>query len=68
MARYLSPRIIKWLQKTQDLSKPLPRWLAILLTTIPQRLEERRQRDMRARMRRSDRQMQQWLAIGGAGE
>jgi len=68
LARYLSPRIIKWLQKTQDLSEPLPRWLAILLTTIPQRLEERRQRDTRARMRRSDRQMQQWLAIGGAGE
>ena len=68
MVRYLSPRMIKWLQKTQDITQPLPYWLGILLTTIPQRLEERRQRDLRARMRRHDRQMQQWLAIGGEGE
>lgn len=68
IARYLSPRIIKGLQKTQDTTQPLPHWLSILLTNIPQHLEERRQRDLRNSMRRSDRQMQQWLAIGGAGE
>jgi len=64
----LAPRIVQWLQKIRDINQPLPHGLGILLTAIPQHLEERRQRDLRDRMRRSDRQMQQWLAIGGAGE
>ncbi len=68
IARYVPPRMIQWLQKTQDITRPLPHWLGVLLTTIPQYLEERRQRDLRNRMRRSDQQMQQWLAIGGVGE
>ena len=68
IARHLSAKMIPLLSKIFDISKPLPRWLGVLLSAIPQRLEESRQRDLRARLRRSDRQVQQWLAISGRGE
>jgi preprotein translocase subunit SecA len=68
IARYLSAKMIQLLSKVFDISKPLPHWLGILLSAIPQRLEEGRQRDLRDRLRRSDRQVQQWLAISGRGE
>jgi preprotein translocase subunit SecA len=68
IARHLSAKMIQLLSKVFDISKPLPRWLGVLLSAIPQRLEESRQRDLRDRLRRSDRQVQQWLAISGRGE
>lgn len=68
IARYLSPRIIHSLQKILNVTRPLPHWLGILLTAIPQYLEEKRQQDLRDQLRRSDRQIHQWLAIGGPGE
>jgi preprotein translocase subunit SecA len=46
----------------------LPWWVVRLLARVPQRFEERRQREQRERLIRDDLRMERELAFGGRGE
>jgi hypothetical protein len=48
--------------------KPLPAWLGALLTWVPQRMEERRQRLERRALLQHDEQIEARLSFAGRGE
>ncbi|MGF1642375.1 MAG: hypothetical protein ACFCUJ_01955 [Thiotrichales bacterium] len=68
IARYLPAWLRRILARLARQGQAVPHWLARPAIRWPQRLETRRQRALRRRLRARDRQLRRWLAVGGPGE
>ncbi len=66
--KYLPKALGKRLKRRDFHGKPLPKWLARPIKTVPQLLEQRKQQRLRRQLRKADLQHRKWLAIAGAGQ